>query len=86
MTSKQVHTTISEEVWKLGVMNGVSWTLALELGIKAMSGIDNDKKKIQDEIMRTEVRLKHLKDLELELDKKESEKKKKEEARVYARL
>ena len=43
--TKQIHTTISDELWKLAMNSDISWTRALEVGIKAISGVGENKEK-----------------------------------------
>jgi sensor histidine kinase YesM len=78
--TKNVHTTVEEQTWKLAVLNNVSWSKALTLGIEAMLNVNNEKQKIHDEILQLEVRIKYLKsELErIEQIEKEKEKKKRE--------
>ena len=79
-TTVPITTCLPQDIWKMAVLNDISWSKALKLGIEGMLGIDKDKEKIEAQILQTEIKLKHLKE---EKNKMEEEKKKKEKKKTY---
>jgi len=81
MLVKKVTTTINPELWKEAQFNDVSWTHALETGVKLLLGSSNEKKVIKKRLKNLEIQAKFYKNRLEIIEKSEAERKLTEEMR-----
>lgn len=82
--TKQVHTSIDDETWKIVQLNDLRWTECIRTGAQVLSGLSNEKQKIIDKIARLEIEIEVLRKKSKDMDEKEKEESKKNKERVYA--
>lgn len=68
---KKIHTTIDYNLWKQAAIKEVKWTEALEIGVKAMIGINTKKEELKAQlneyrahIQAIELKLKEINEIE----------------------
>jgi hypothetical protein len=86
MIRKRVNACIEPDLWKEAQMNDVSWTRALETGVKLLLGSSNEKKIIKEKLKTLHIQAEFYSQRLTELEKEEVEKKMLEEnARIIAK-